>query len=208
MENSFRASGGSEVAAEARGLTGCVSLPCTVPLLTHSPRIAQIKPRDKMAPQNPLPSIRRVVTTHDDEGTAKVWIDGEVPNISPPGFTDGVSFGLAWVTDSSPADCQTVSRVRGLGQAERGPNVADSIGAWLQTTDGRELPIGELSSESECSRGERGSRAEREEILTTNFFRRQRDRSFVTSTCRRNMYLPCIAPSAWTTALSSLANSK
>ncbi|GAA5984611.1 hypothetical protein JCM10908_003423 [Rhodotorula pacifica] len=74
------------------------------------------------SPQNPLPSIRRVVTTHDDEGTAKVWIDGEVPNLSPPGFTDGVSFGLAWVTDSSPADCQT-------------------------TVDGRELPIGELSSE-------------------------------------------------------------
>lgn len=161
-----------------------------------------------MAPQNPLPSIRRVVTTHDDEGMAKVWIDGEVPNISPPGFTDGVSFGLAWVTDSSPADCQTVSRVRGLGRAWRGLYVADSIGAWLQTTDGRELPIGELSSESECSRGERGSRAEREEILTTNFFRRQRDPSFVMSTCRRNMYLPCIALSAWTTALSSRANSK
>jgi hypothetical protein len=163
-----------------------------------------------MAPQNPLPSIRRVVTTHDDEGMAKVWIDGEVPNISPPGFTDGVSFGLAWVTDSSPADCQTVSRVRGLGlgRAERGPNVADSIGAWLQITDGRELPIGELSSESEYSRAERGPRAERKEILTTDFSSWQRDRSFAMSTCRRNMYLPCIALSAWTTALSSRANSK
>lgn len=73
------------------------------------------------APQNPLPSIRRVVTTHDDEGMAKVWIDGEVPNISPPGFTDGVSFGLAWVTDSSPADCQTVSRVPAWAGHSEGP---------------------------------------------------------------------------------------
>ncbi|GAA5984496.1 hypothetical protein JCM10908_003374 [Rhodotorula pacifica] len=75
------------------------------------------------APHNPLPPIRRVVTTHDEEGIAKVWIDGEVPNLQPPGFDSGVSFGLAWVTDSSPADCQT-------------------------TVDGRELPIGELSSEN------------------------------------------------------------
>jgi hypothetical protein len=57
---------------------------------------------------NPLPVIRRVVTSHDEQGNAKVWIDEEVENKSPPGFTDGVSFGLAWVTDSSPADCQTV----------------------------------------------------------------------------------------------------
>jgi len=57
---------------------------------------------------NPLPVIRRVVTSHDEEGNAKVWMDEEVENKSPPGFTDGVSFGMAWVTDSSPADCQTV----------------------------------------------------------------------------------------------------
>lgn len=61
-------------------------------------------------PQNPLKAIRRVVTTHDEQGQAKVWMDEEVDNKSPPGFSDGVSFGLAWVTDSSPADCQTVSR--------------------------------------------------------------------------------------------------
>lgn len=61
-----------------------------------------------MAPTNPLPTIRRVVTTHDEQGQAKVWVDGEVPNISPRGFTDGVSFGLAWTTNTSPADCQTV----------------------------------------------------------------------------------------------------
>lgn len=60
-------------------------------------------------PINPLPVIRRVVTSHDEQGNAKVWMDEEVENKSPPGFTDGVSFGLAWVTDSSPADCQTVS---------------------------------------------------------------------------------------------------
>ncbi|BGP57096.1 hypothetical protein JCM8202_000538 [Rhodotorula sphaerocarpa] len=74
------------------------------------------------APKNPLPAIRRVVTSHDEQGQAVVWKDEEVPNKSPPGFTDGVSFGLAWVTDSSPADCQT-------------------------NIDGATLPIGELSSE-------------------------------------------------------------
>jgi len=58
---------------------------------------------------NPLPIIRRVVTSHDESGAAKVWIDEEVENKAPPGFEeDGVSFGLAWTTDSSPADCQTV----------------------------------------------------------------------------------------------------
>lgn len=59
-------------------------------------------------PVNPLPAIRRVVTTLDPSGTAKVWLDEEVENKAPPGFSDGVSFGLAWVTDSTPADCQTV----------------------------------------------------------------------------------------------------
>ncbi|GAA5854276.1 hypothetical protein JCM9279_005105 [Rhodotorula babjevae] len=70
---------------------------------------------------NPLPIIRRVVTTHDESGDAKVWIDEEVENKAPPGFSDGVSFGLAWTTDSSPADCQT-------------------------SVDGKDLPIGELAS--------------------------------------------------------------
>ncbi|KAK4050389.1 hypothetical protein OIV83_003458 [Microbotryomycetes sp. JL201] len=75
------------------------------------------------APKNDLPPIHRIVTSHDDKGQAKVWIEDEVPNISPPGFTDGVSFGLAWTTNSVPADCQT-------------------------EVDGRTLPIGELTNES------------------------------------------------------------
>ncbi|KPV74776.1 uncharacterized protein RHOBADRAFT_44295 [Rhodotorula graminis WP1] len=70
---------------------------------------------------NPLPLIRRVVTTHDDSGAAKVWIDEEVENKAPPGFSDGVSFGLAWTTNTSPADCQT-------------------------PVDGKDLPIGELAN--------------------------------------------------------------
>ncbi|GAA6008878.1 cupin domain-containing protein [Rhodotorula paludigena] len=72
---------------------------------------------------NPLPPCRRVVTTHDDEGNAKVWLDEEVKRVSPPGFSDGVSFAVPWVTDTSPADCQT-------------------------PIDGRTLKIGELTNEA------------------------------------------------------------
>ncbi|KDE07387.1 hypothetical protein MVLG_02427 [Microbotryum lychnidis-dioicae p1A1 Lamole] len=71
-------------------------------------------------PQSNLPPVRRVVTTHSDDGTAKVWIDEEVLRVSPPGFTSGVAFALPWVTEHSPADCQT-------------------------TVDGKTLPVGELT---------------------------------------------------------------
>ena len=58
---------------------------------------------------NPLPAIRRVVTTHDSNGEAKVWINELVRKTGTPGNEPGVSFGLPWTTDSAPADCQTVS---------------------------------------------------------------------------------------------------
>ncbi|GAA6018954.1 hypothetical protein JCM10207_009212 [Rhodosporidiobolus poonsookiae] len=76
-----------------------------------------------MAPINPLPAIRRVVTTHNDAGEAKVWLDEEVENKRVAHIPDGVSFGLAWTTNTQPADCQT-------------------------NVDGKNLPIGELASEA------------------------------------------------------------
>lgn len=60
--------------------------------------------------QNPLPPIRRVVTSHDSSGVAKVWIDEEVERKEVRSFEgSGLTFGLAWVTNESPAEVQKVS---------------------------------------------------------------------------------------------------
>ncbi|GAA5875145.1 hypothetical protein JCM8547_005536 [Rhodosporidiobolus lusitaniae] len=75
------------------------------------------------AQENPLPPVRRVVTTHDSHGQAKVWIDELVAKTFPPGINDGVSFAVPWVSDSAPADCQSEK-------------------------DGKDLPIGELTNEA------------------------------------------------------------
>jgi len=48
------------------------------------------------------PQIRRVVTGHDADGKACVWLDGCLTNHK---FADDkTSSSLVWVTDSSPAD--------------------------------------------------------------------------------------------------------
>ncbi|GAA6037991.1 hypothetical protein JCM8097_009529 [Rhodosporidiobolus ruineniae] len=75
------------------------------------------------APHNPLPPVRRVVTSHDEQGNATVWIDDQVPKTVPPGINDGVCFWVPWVSDSAPADCQS-------------------------PVDGKDLPIGELTNEA------------------------------------------------------------
>lgn len=58
---------------------------------------------------NPLPAIRRVVTSHDERGEATIMINEIIKKIPSPGGEPGVSFGVPWTTDSAPADCQTVS---------------------------------------------------------------------------------------------------
>ncbi len=47
--------------------------------------------------------IRRVVTGHDDRGSAKVIVDGEAMNIRPSP-TPGQYSTLMWCTDSMPCD--------------------------------------------------------------------------------------------------------
>ena len=48
------------------------------------------------------PSIRRIVTTHDADGKAVVWIDTPAGNHRFP--DEKVSSTLMWVTDGTPAD--------------------------------------------------------------------------------------------------------
>lgn len=91
---------------------------------------------------NPLPPCRRVVTTHDDEGNAKVWLDEEVKRVSPPGFSDGVSFAVPWVTDASPADCQTVRP-----SYSAYTSLVKLTHSYTQPIDGKTLKIGELTNE-------------------------------------------------------------
>lgn len=70
--------------------------------------------------------IRRIVTTVDGHGVGKVMIDGPVRR-TEAGDRGSIQalFGVAWQTDSSPADSQAEG-------------------------DGAELPTGELTNPSEC----------------------------------------------------------
>ena len=72
-----------------------------------------------MIVKNPgkLPQIRRVVTGHDHEGKAIVWLDGPVTNKNASG--PSVVSTLMWVTDESPADftIDTDAGARILGTA-------------------------------------------------------------------------------------------
>ncbi|KAM0753463.1 cupin domain protein [Meredithblackwellia eburnea MCA 4105] len=70
---------------------------------------------------NDLPPIRRIVTSHDSEGEAKIWINEEVERKLVL-KNDDVTFGLAWVTNQSPADIS-------------------------EEVDGITLPVGELTNE-------------------------------------------------------------
>ena len=62
-----------------------------------------------MSSECPLPPVRRVVTSHDDKGVARVWIDDIVERKRVPGTKDAVTFELAWVTNEHPAEVQKVS---------------------------------------------------------------------------------------------------
>ncbi|KAM0753461.1 hypothetical protein T439DRAFT_284860 [Meredithblackwellia eburnea MCA 4105] len=75
---------------------------------------------------NDLPPIRRIVTSHDSNGEAKVWINEEVERKKLDRKlvvkNDDVTFGLAWVTNQSPADIS-------------------------EEVDGITLPVGELTND-------------------------------------------------------------
>src|ERR1700760_508484 len=60
-----------------------------------------------------LPPIRRIVTGHDQNGTAKVIIDGAAGNVrrSPHGTTST----LMWCTDRTPADISVGTDVEDMG---------------------------------------------------------------------------------------------
>lgn len=49
-----------------------------------------------------MSDVRRIVTTHDQEGKAVVWMDGSAPNVKRP--NDHIISTLLWSTDTSPAD--------------------------------------------------------------------------------------------------------
>lgn len=49
--------------------------------------------------------IRRIVTGHDENGTAVVWIDGPATNIKSIG-TGKITATLMWSTEETPADFQ------------------------------------------------------------------------------------------------------
>lgn len=60
-----------------------------------------------------LPPIRRVVTGHDPDGTARVLTDGAATNVrrSP----HGTSSTLIWCTDRTPADIAVGAAVEDMG---------------------------------------------------------------------------------------------
>ncbi|ORY85957.1 cupin domain protein [Leucosporidium creatinivorum] len=58
-----------------------------------------------MSTPAPLPALRRVVTSTDEQGKAIVWIDEEAKFQDLPGSTCKAS--VAWVTESFPSDNQT-----------------------------------------------------------------------------------------------------
>ena len=65
-----------------------------------------------------LPPIRRIVTGHDDAGSAKVIIDGAAQNIRsnrPGSYTT-----LMWATDSMPCDMPVGEKVEDMGDRKLG----------------------------------------------------------------------------------------
>jgi mannose-6-phosphate isomerase-like protein (cupin superfamily) len=52
--------------------------------------------------ENPNPHVRRIVTGHDENGKAIIWMDGEAENSRYP--NERMISTLLWSTDSAPAD--------------------------------------------------------------------------------------------------------
>jgi quercetin dioxygenase-like cupin family protein len=62
---------------------------------------------------NNYPPIRRIVTGHDEKGTAKVLIDAAANNAKHP--SPGTVSTLIWCTDKSPADISIGSGIEDMG---------------------------------------------------------------------------------------------
>ena len=50
-------------------------------------------------------SVRRIVTTHGEQGEAKIWMDGPAPNAKYP--NELITSTLLWSTAETPADFMT-----------------------------------------------------------------------------------------------------
>lgn len=79
------------------------------------------------------PTIRRVVTGHDEQGKAIVWKDEEV-KATPISTADGASarFAHLWTTDKSPWNN---ADERDLAQGETGLKLSNTGGSVLRIVD-------------------------------------------------------------------------
>ena len=62
---------------------------------------------------NPNPPIRRIVTGHDENGVAKVLLDGPATNVKVP--SPGTASTLIWCTDKAPADVTMGTNIEDMG---------------------------------------------------------------------------------------------
>lgn len=86
--------------------------------------------------QRPMTDTRRIVTGHDENGKAVVWMDGPATNHKMPG--EKVRSTLLWVTDGTPARWQ-VDEDFGFFKVGTAPPTNGSRFAMIEFQPGNEL---------------------------------------------------------------------